>query len=309
MASAYNTFTAITLYSIKNKNWLVLNSDPIDVASYTYIVLSVLDCLYIGEMIYQRFFSIGYPDPKWTKTRQRLGLILVHVIFGFIAIFMGSSLVLLLNVFPDYLLSVTNSEVISTTPTTKIFGYVIATSVFIHALSCIPMNTIPYGNRNLTVPMYFLATILNFMNSITLFVIPNDLKQMLNTWAGINIFIIVRLQGVISGASVRKIISEPWYSYILITSGLSIIALTQQNPWFFLIAVLPTPTSYLFRKIQFPWLKVDAKESDKFDQDEDIIPDSVSVSGGSVGSEKNISTTASNTTVIIDNSIAYPKMN
>ncbi|KAJ3415498.1 hypothetical protein HDV05_004700 [Chytridiales sp. JEL 0842] len=280
--------------ALSSPNWLMNTDYPLMVRR-SFLVLAFMDILYLIFAIWQHAKVRGYPDPKWQKTKPRLALVLTHILFGSISIYLGSIFCLILEFKPSPLLfrQMTPVDIegghavadpviapITATAATTVFGYIIGLSSLFHALTCIPMNTIPYGNRDLTVPLYFGATFINIINSSTLLIGnitsgSTDPRQILNTWAGVNIFILVRFQLALGRLRVQRPLLEPWYSYSLATAGLLVITLTQQNPYFLILFGLPGPSAYFLRKIRFKFLNVPKKYvDDEFENKEDIdIPE------------------------------------
>jgi hypothetical protein len=239
-----------------------------------------MDILYVVYAIAQHFMpDSGYPPAKWRRTRPRFLIALAHIICGLVTIFSGTALTFILEHAPHLALLDTKGSdgVAVVTPLTKGLGYAVGVGCLLHAVTCIPMNTIPYGNRNLTVPMYFAATFVNFLNAITLLLDPTDTRQILNTWAGINIFVFVRLQLAVLFVRFKssKLVLEPWYSFSQVSAAMAITALTQQNPYFFLLFAIPGPFSYVLRKIQFDFLKIpvtpNPAPSDEHENEEDFV--------------------------------------
>ena len=191
----------------------------------------------------------GYPDPKWTKTRARKMLVIIHIVFGSIGLYTGTL----------YCFAVEYNSSIVTPTLTKACSYILALAMLVHATTCMFMNTIPYGFRKITVPLYYSATVLCYMNSITLLAVPLDGRQLLNTWGCLNIFVLVRLQLALMRVATDELAHEA-YSYAMTTAGLFIFHFAQLSPYFLLpyigVGFLAWPLGY----IQFDFLNANADQ-------------------------------------------------
>ncbi|KAI8837358.1 hypothetical protein BC829DRAFT_405195 [Chytridium lagenaria] len=186
---------------------------------FTFLALGYLDIAYIFYAITQHhyFASNGYPDPKWTHSTPRLLIIIPHILFGSIAIYTGTIFCFLL-------------EYTTTSISIPPFSFIIAISMLGHAITCFQMITHVYGLRKITTPLYTGATLLCVINATSLLMSPSNPRQLLNAWATINIFVVVRFQLAVLSAVGFKL--HEMYTYAVTCSGFYVIALTQMHPVF-----------------------------------------------------------------------------
>ncbi|KAJ3208521.1 hypothetical protein HDU67_006692 [Dinochytrium kinnereticum] len=207
-------------------NWLA-KVDMVNVVHYTFVLIGYMDIAYIIIALFQHYMFAGYPDKKWRKTNVRFAFIIVHIIFGTIVIYTGTIFCFLLEYRPGWV----------TETLTKRCAYVLGISQLIHAATCLHMNRLVYGNRKITVPMYYGATAICVITAVTLLMDPRDKRALLNAWAGMNIFIFVRFQYAL--LSLCQINQNELYTYATSSAGLIILPFTGQNPYFTLIYAGP----------------------------------------------------------------------
>jgi hypothetical protein len=206
-------------------NWL--NSwDMNRTIANTMLVIAFMDLGYVPLSVWQ-YFLYGYPDRKWQKTNERKIWVYTHMVFGSVVVYTGAFLTLTLHFFNSFI----NEERI------KIMGMIIGISQIAHAITCLHMNRFVYGNKKITVPLYYSATFSCIVNVVAMFQDLSDVRQILNTWATCNIFIFVRYQYFFLFAC--GIALNELYTYCITVAGFIILALTNQNPLFYLFLCSP----------------------------------------------------------------------
>ncbi|KAJ3204135.1 hypothetical protein HDU67_009765 [Dinochytrium kinnereticum] len=238
-------------------NWLS-KVDMANVVHYTFVLIGYMDIAYILIALLQHYIFSGYPDKKWRKTNVRFAFVIVHIIFGTIVIYTGTIFCFLLEYRPGWV----------TETLTKRCAYVLGISQLFHAVTCLHMNRFVYGNRKITVPIYYGATAICVITAVTLLMDPTDKRALLNAWAGMNIFIFVRFQYAL--LSLCQINQNELYTYATSSAGLILLPFTGQNPYFILFYAGPVLLGNPYTWFKWDFLATrDLKKSIYGDEEEE----------------------------------------